>query len=86
MLLRKYILHYITLHYIESLASVVPEMSTTLQFLQGKAFFSSNNLRYEYLGLIIDEASRPLTTFLTPSGSFQCLALPLLVLPTLFRQ
>ncbi len=36
---------------IESPASVVPEMSATLQFLQGKAFFSSNNLRYEYLVL-----------------------------------
>ncbi len=70
----------------ESLASVVPDMSATLQFLQGKAFFSSNNLIYEYLGLRIDEASKPITAFLTPSGSFQCLALPLLVLPTLFKQ
>jgi hypothetical protein len=61
---------------IESPASVVPEMSATLQFLQGKAFFSSIDLRYAYLGLRIDEASRPLTTFLTPSGSFQWLALP----------
>ncbi|RPH84521.1 MAG: RNA-directed DNA polymerase, partial [Planctomycetaceae bacterium] len=61
---------------IESPASVVPEMSATLQFLQGKAFFSSIDLRYAYLALRIDEASRPLTTFLTPSGSFQWLALP----------
>jgi hypothetical protein len=61
---------------IESPTSVVPEMSATLQFLQGKAFFSSIDLRYAYLGLRIDEASRPLTTFLTPSGSSQWLALP----------
>jgi hypothetical protein len=61
---------------IKSPASVVPEMSATLQFLQGKAFFSSIDLRYAYLGLRIDEGSRPLTTFLTPSGSFQWLALP----------
>ena len=61
---------------IESPASVIPEISASLQFLQNKALYSSLDLRYAYLSLRIDEKSRPLTTFLTPSGSFQWLALP----------
>jgi hypothetical protein len=44
--------------------------------LQGKALYTSLDLRYAYLGLRIDEESRKLTTFLTPTGSFQWLALP----------
>jgi hypothetical protein len=61
---------------IQSPSSVIPEISATLQFLQGKALYTSLDLRYAYLGLRIDEESRKLTTFLTPTGSFQWLALP----------
>ncbi len=55
---------------IESPASVIPEIGATLQFLQGKALYSSLDLRQAYLALRIDEPSKPLTTFLTPSGAF----------------
>ncbi len=34
------------------------------------------DLRYAYLALRIDEESRKLTTFITPSGSYRWLALP----------
>jgi hypothetical protein len=34
------------------------------------------DLRYAYLALRIDEASKPLTTFLTPTGAYQWLSLP----------
>ena len=61
---------------IQSPSSVIPEISATLQFLQGKALYTSLDLRYVYLGLRIDKESRKLTTFLTPTGSFQWLALP----------
>jgi hypothetical protein len=61
---------------IQSPSSVIPEISATLQFLQGRALYTSLDLRYAYLGLRIDEESRKLTTFLTPTGSFQWLALP----------
>jgi hypothetical protein len=55
---------------------VIPEIGATLQFLRGKALYSSLDLRYAYLALRIDEESRKLTTFLTPSGSYRWLALP----------
>jgi hypothetical protein len=61
---------------IESPASVIPEIGATLQFLQGKALFSSLDLRQAYLALRIDESSKPLTTFLTPSGAFVWNSLP----------
>ena len=61
---------------IQSPSAVIPEISATLQFLQGKALYSSLDLKYAYLSLRIDEESRPLTTFLTPTGSFQWLSLP----------
>jgi len=61
---------------IQSPPSVIPEISATLQFLQGKAMYSSLDLKYAYLALRIDEESRPLTTFLTPTGSYQWLSLP----------
>ncbi|RPH76273.1 MAG: RNA-directed DNA polymerase, partial [Planctomycetaceae bacterium] len=61
---------------IQSPSSVIPEISATLQFLQGKALYTSLDLRYAYLGLRIDEESRKLTTFITPSGSYRWLALP----------
>jgi hypothetical protein len=49
----------------------------TLQFLQGKAMFTSLDLRYAFLGLKLDEESKALTTFLTPTGSFQWECLPM---------
>ncbi len=61
---------------IQSPSSVIPEIGATLQFLRGKALYSSLDLRYAYLALRIDEESRKLTTFLTPSGSYRWLALP----------
>jgi hypothetical protein len=61
---------------IESPTAVIPELGATLQFLQGKALFSSLDLRQAYLALRLDKASQPLTTFITPSGSYQWLSLP----------
>ena len=61
---------------IQSPSAVIPEISATLQFLQGKALYTSLDLKYAYLSLRIDEESRKLTTFLTPTGSFQWLSLP----------
>ena len=61
---------------IQSPPSVVPDISASLQNLQGKALFSSMDLSYAYLALRIDEQSKPLTTFLTPTGTYQWLSLP----------
>jgi len=61
---------------IQSPSSVIPEINATIQFLQGKALYTSLDLKYAYLSLRIDEESRKLTTFLTPTGSFQWLSLP----------
>jgi len=61
---------------IQSPPAVIPEISATLQFLQGKALFTSIDLKYAYMSLRIDEESRKLTTFLTPTGSFQWLSIP----------
>ncbi|MFN9684011.1 MAG: reverse transcriptase family protein, partial [Cyanobacteriota bacterium] len=61
---------------LESPPNVIPEVTATLQFLQGKAMFTSLDLRYAFLGLKLDEESRPLTTFLTPTSSYQWLSLP----------
>jgi len=61
---------------IESPPSVIPEITATLQFLHGKALYTSLDLRYAYLSLRMDNMSRPLTTFLTPSGSYQWLSIP----------
>jgi len=61
---------------IQSPSAVIPEIEATLQFLQGKALFTSLDLRYAYLGLRIDEESRKLTTFITPTGTYEWLALP----------
>jgi Reverse transcriptase (RNA-dependent DNA polymerase)/RNase H-like domain found in reverse transcriptase len=61
---------------IEQPSSVIPEITATLQSLQGKAMFTSLDLRYAFMGLKIDEESTALTTFLTPSGSYQWLSLP----------
>ena len=61
---------------IETPSSVIPEISATLQMLQGKAMFTSLDLRYAFMGLRMDEKSSALTTFLTPSGSYQWISLP----------
>jgi dUTPase len=61
---------------IQSPPSVVPDIAASLQNLQGKALYSSIDLRYAYLSLKIDEQSRPLTTFLTPRGAYQWLSIP----------
>jgi hypothetical protein len=61
---------------LESPSAVIPEITASLQNLQGKAFFTSLDLRYAYMALKLDEESRPLTTFLMPSGSYQWLSLP----------
>jgi hypothetical protein len=61
---------------LESPSAVIPEITASLQNLQGKAFFTSLDLRYAYMALKLDKESRPLTTFLTLSGSYQWLSLP----------
>ena len=61
---------------LESPPNVIPEITATLQFLQGKALYSSLDLRYAFLALKLDEQSQPLTTFLTPSGSYRWISLP----------
>ena len=61
---------------IESPSAVIPEINNTLQFLQGKAMYSSLDLRQAYMAMRIDEESQPLTTFLTPSGSYRFRSLP----------
>ena len=45
-------------------------------FCKEKHYIHHLDLKYAYLSLRIDEESRPLTTFLTPTGSFQWLSLP----------
>ena len=61
---------------IESPSAVIPEINNTLQFLQGKVMYSSLDLRQAYMAMRIDEESQPLTTFLTPSGSYRFKSLP----------
>ncbi len=61
---------------IQSPPSIVPDISASLQNLQGKALFSSMDLRYAYLALKIDEESKSLTTFLTATGAYQWLSIP----------
>jgi hypothetical protein len=61
---------------IQSPPSIVPDISAALQQLQGKTLYSVMDLKYAYLALRIDEESKPLTTFLTPSGAYQWLSIP----------
>jgi Reverse transcriptase (RNA-dependent DNA polymerase) len=61
---------------IQSPPNIIPDISASLQNLQGKALFSAMDLRYAYLALKIDEKSKPLTTFLTPTGAYQWLSIP----------
>ena len=53
----------------------MPDITASLQQLQGKALYSAMDLRYAYLALKIDENSKPLTTFVTPNGSNQWLSI-----------
>jgi hypothetical protein len=61
---------------LESPANVIPELTATLQFLEGKGMFSSLDMRYAFLSLKVSPESRKLTTFLTPFGSFEWISLP----------
>ncbi len=61
---------------IQSPPSIVPDISASLQQLQGKALYSVMDLKYAYLALRICEESKPLTTFLTPGGAYQWLSIP----------
>ena len=61
---------------LQSPPSVIPEINATLQFLQGKALYTSLDLKYAYLSLKIDKESQALTTFLTPNGAFQWTCIP----------
>jgi len=61
---------------IQSPPSIVPDISASLQSLQGKALFTSMDLKYAYLALRISEESMPLTTFLTQGGAYQWLTIP----------
>ena len=47
-----------------------------MQFLQGKSMYYSLDLRVAYMAMFMDEESQPLTTFLTPSGSYHFKSLP----------
>jgi hypothetical protein len=61
---------------IQSPPSIVPDITASLQQLQGKSLFSVMDLKYAYLALRINEQSKPLTTFLTPGGAYQWLSIP----------
>jgi hypothetical protein len=61
---------------IQSPPSIVPDIGASLQQLQGRALFTVMDLKYAYLALRISEESKPLTTFLTPSGAYQWLTIP----------
>jgi hypothetical protein len=61
---------------IQSPPSIVPDIVASLQQLQGRALFTVMDLKYAYLALRISEESKPLTTFLTPSGAYQWLTIP----------
>ena len=61
---------------IQSPPSVIPDITASLQQLQGKAMFSSMDLKYAYLALRISEESKSLTTFLTQKGVYQWETIP----------
>jgi hypothetical protein len=61
---------------IQSPPSIVPDITASLQQLQGKALYTVMDLKYAYLALRISEESRPLTTFLTQGGAYQWLTIP----------
>jgi hypothetical protein len=55
----------------------VPDITAALQILKGHSMFSTLGMRQGYYALRLDEASRAYTTFLTPTGAYQLLTLPL---------
>ena len=61
---------------IQSPANIIPDINNTLQFLSGKALYTSLDLKQAYLSLKVDEQSRVLSTFLTPTGSYQWTSVP----------
>ena len=61
---------------IQSPPAILPDVNASLQALQNCAMYSALDLKYAYLALRIDEESRPLTTFLTPTGKYYWLSLP----------
>jgi hypothetical protein len=61
---------------IQSPPNIIPDISATLQFLSGKALYTSLDLKQAYLSLKVDETSRALSTFLTPSAAYQWTSVP----------
>jgi hypothetical protein len=61
---------------IQSPANIIPDINNTLQFLSGKALYTSLDLKQAYLSLKTDEESRVLSTFLTPTGSYRWTSVP----------
>ena len=61
---------------IQSPPNIIPDISATLQFLSGKALYTSLDLKQAYLSLKVDEASRALSTFLTPTAAYQWTSVP----------
>ena len=61
---------------IQSPPNIIPDINNTLQFLSGKALYTSLDLKQAYLSLKVDEPSRVLSTFITPTGSFRWTSVP----------
>ncbi len=61
---------------IQSPPNIIPDINNTLQFLSGKALYTSLDLKQAYLSLKVDEPSRVLSTFLTPTGSYRWTSVP----------
>jgi hypothetical protein len=61
---------------IQSPPAILPDVNASLQSLHNCALYTALDLKYAYLALRIDEESRPLTTFLTPTGKYYWLSLP----------
>ena len=61
---------------IQSPPNIIPDINNTLQFLSGKALYTSLDLKQAYLSLKVDEASRVLSTFITPTGSYRWTSVP----------
>jgi hypothetical protein len=61
---------------IQAPPAILPDVNSSLQALQNCALYTALDLKYAYLALRIDEESRELTTFLTPTGKYYWLSLP----------
>ena len=61
---------------IQSPPNIIPDINNTLQFLSGKALYTSLDLKQAYLSLKVDEQSRILSTFITPTGSYRWTCIP----------